>query len=91
VAIALLLAQAALIVHALSHARHGPDETASPGHHQQFCPDCAAFAGLQAGPGAAALLPLLLDPTVEAPIPTERSSAATFPAPRAYRSRAPPG
>jgi hypothetical protein len=91
VAVALLLAQSVMIVHALSHARQGPTDTASPGHHQQFCPECAAFAGLQAGPGAAALLPLLLDPTVEAPIPAKRISVTTFPALQAYRSRAPPG
>jgi hypothetical protein len=88
-AVALFLAQSVAVVHALSHARSGADGAPPAGHHLPLCAECAALAGLLAGP-TADMPRLVLDTTVEAAIDTSCGPLQPDTFRHAYRSRAPP-
>ena len=87
-AIALLLAQSVMVVHALSHAGQHRERA---GHSLSLCLGCASFAGVHAGAAAGNPPSILFGATTETPADLVTGDLPDSVFRNAYRSRAPPG
>ncbi len=90
VLLALLMAQAAAGLHALTHFRSSGDAAGVPGQHSLLCLECASFApvlGSHGGPATALSVAVLEGPVLRPhaqPVPAAEKFRALF------RARAPP-